>query len=74
MRLVAVREDASAPARAVHDASGTMPGRGAYLCRGGTPGEPDGECLAKASRRGAVGRALRCSVAFASEGLESVSR
>jgi predicted RNA-binding protein YlxR (DUF448 family) len=74
MRLVAVREDRAGPAQAVHDPSGTMPGRGAYLCLGERPGEPDGACLAEARRRGAIGRTLRCSVAATSERLESVSR
>jgi predicted RNA-binding protein YlxR (DUF448 family) len=74
MRLVAVREEHAGPARAAHDPSGAMPGRGAYLCRGERPGEPDGACLAEARRRGAIGRALRCSVTVTSERLESVSR
>ena len=51
-----------------------MPGRGAYLCRGERDAQPNGDCLARALRRGAIGRALRCSVAVPSEGLESVSR
>jgi predicted RNA-binding protein YlxR (DUF448 family) len=46
-------------ARAVIDAAGTMPGRGAYLCRGGGPGEPDVKCLELADRRGGIARALR---------------
>jgi predicted RNA-binding protein YlxR (DUF448 family) len=74
MRLVAARDQHPGPARAVHDPSATMPGRGAYLCRGERPGEPAEACLAKASRRGAIGRALRCSVTVTSERLESVSR
>jgi predicted RNA-binding protein YlxR (DUF448 family) len=73
MRLIAVREDAGATALAVHDPSATMPGRGAYLCldRRGAGAEPD--CLARATRRGAIARALRCPVIVASERLESVS-
>jgi predicted RNA-binding protein YlxR (DUF448 family) len=74
MRLVAAHEDHPAPARAVHDPTGAMPGRGAYLCRGEHPGEPAAACLAEAKRRGAIGRALRCSVTVTSERLESVSR
>jgi predicted RNA-binding protein YlxR (DUF448 family) len=74
MRLVAARADRPGPAQAVHDPTGTMPGRGAYLCRGEHPGEPAGTCLAEARRRGAIGRALRCSVTVTSERLESVSR
>jgi predicted RNA-binding protein YlxR (DUF448 family) len=73
MRLVAVREGAAA-AVAVYDEHGTMPGRGAYLCRGGPGAQADGGCLGQAGRRGAIGRALRCSVAGTPEGLESVSQ
>jgi predicted RNA-binding protein YlxR (DUF448 family) len=74
MRLVAVREGAGSAALAMHDPSGTAPGRGAYLCRGESAGAPDASCLERARRRGAVGRALRCPVTIPSEGLESVSR
>jgi predicted RNA-binding protein YlxR (DUF448 family) len=74
MRLVAVRQGAGAPARASYDLDGRMPGRGAYLCRGGDAGRPAAECLALASRRGAVARALRCSVTLDPESLESVGR
>jgi predicted RNA-binding protein YlxR (DUF448 family) len=73
MRLVAVREGTGGPALAVYDPGGTMAGRGAYLCRGEPSGEPEGDCLAQATRRGGIGRALRCSVTVASKGLESVS-
>jgi predicted RNA-binding protein YlxR (DUF448 family) len=74
MRLVAVREGSAGPAQAVYDPGCTMPGRGAYLCRGQRSGQPDGDCLARTLRRGAIGRALRCSVSLAPEGLESVSQ
>jgi predicted RNA-binding protein YlxR (DUF448 family) len=49
----------------VLDSTGTLPGRGAYLCRGDydgdAAGEPAAECLALAARRGSVARALRCA-------------
>jgi predicted RNA-binding protein YlxR (DUF448 family) len=73
MRLVAVREGSDRTKLAVYDAAGTMPGRGAYLCRGARPGQPAGDCLALAIRRGGVGRTLRCSVTVDSKRLESVS-
>ena len=73
MRLVAVREGTTGHALAAYDPSCTMPGRGAYLCRGEQGAAPSGDCLALAARRGAIGRALRCSVTVPSEGLESVS-
>ena len=60
--------------RAVLDRTGTMPGRGAYLCRGVAPGEPVADCLALATRRGGIARALRCAVRIDPELVESVSR
>ncbi len=60
--------------RAVIDRAGTMPGRGAYLCRGRGPGEPAADCLARAMRRGGIARALRCRVTIDPELVESVSR
>jgi predicted RNA-binding protein YlxR (DUF448 family) len=74
IRLIAVREDPAGPALAMHDPVGTMPGRGAYLCLGERPGEADDDCLARARRRGSIGRALRCSVTVSPERLESMSR
>jgi predicted RNA-binding protein YlxR (DUF448 family) len=46
----------------VIDATGTLPGRGAYLCRAADAGAPDGDCLQHALRRGAVARTLRRNV------------
>jgi predicted RNA-binding protein YlxR (DUF448 family) len=60
--------------RAVLDRAATMPGRGAYLCRAVTPGGLAADCLAMATRRGALARALRCAVKIDPELLESVSR
>jgi predicted RNA-binding protein YlxR (DUF448 family) len=60
--------------RAVLDRAGTMPGRGAYLCRGAVAREePAAECLALAARRGVIARALRCAVTIDAELVESVS-
>jgi predicted RNA-binding protein YlxR (DUF448 family) len=73
IRLVAARQP-SGPALAVRDTAGTMPGRGAYLCRNQRSGAPDGACLSRALSRGGIARALRCPVNVAPEGLESVSR
>jgi predicted RNA-binding protein YlxR (DUF448 family) len=66
-------EDSGASRRAVLDRAGTMPGRGAYLCRGAVPEEPAVECLALAGRRGGIARALRCAVTIDPELVESVS-
>jgi uncharacterized protein len=66
VRIAAVHAPAGRSRRAVLDATGTLPGRGAYLCRddrgGEATGEPKAECLALATRRGGVARALRCAV------------
>jgi predicted RNA-binding protein YlxR (DUF448 family) len=59
---------------AVLDRAATMPGRGAYLCHAGAPGELAADCLALATRRGALPRALRCAVKIDSKLLESISR
>ncbi len=57
------------------DHDGTLPGRGAYLCRGrDTSAEgPAADCLALAVRRGAIARALRCAVTLPDELVESIS-
>ncbi len=48
--------------RAVIDPACTLPGRGAYLCRGDAPDRADAQCVALATRRGAIARALRRAV------------
>jgi predicted RNA-binding protein YlxR (DUF448 family) len=53
------------PVRAVIDAAGTLPGRGAYLCRSGAAAgaaTPDPDCLQRALRRGGLARTLRRAV------------
>ncbi len=45
--------------RVVIDATGALPGRGAYLCRGVDPVTPDSACLQLALRRGGIARTLR---------------
>jgi predicted RNA-binding protein YlxR (DUF448 family) len=66
LRIAAVGEREGRSSRAVLDSAGTLPGRGAYLCRGERVGEATGEpaveCLASAVRRGGLARALRCAV------------
>jgi predicted RNA-binding protein YlxR (DUF448 family) len=78
LRLAAV-QPTSAPARAIVDPPARLPGRGAYLCRGAEPSRPAAECLAHASRRGGIARALRRPIAGDliyedDKRLESVSR
>jgi len=72
VRVVACRDGDSR--RAVLDRSGTMPGRGAYLCRDGDPATPAAACLIRATRRGGIARALRSPVTFDPKLVESVSR
>jgi len=73
IRIAAV-SDEDVPGRlAVRDRAGTMPGRGAYLCRDGGSDEPDAACLALALRRRGIARALRCTVTVDPKLVESVS-
>ncbi len=62
-----------ASVRAVEDRDGTMPGRGAYLCRAGDGG-PASACVALALRRRAIQRTLRAPVSVDPKIVESVSR
>ncbi len=71
MRLVVER--AAGSASAVHDPSGSRPGRGAYLCEGGQPGRPASACVERALKRGAIARTLRATVAIDPKLVESVS-
>ena len=72
IRVALAHEPGERRRRAVFDREGTMPGRGAYLCRGEHPGEPARDCAALALRRKALARALRCAVTLSDELLESV--
>jgi predicted RNA-binding protein YlxR (DUF448 family) len=58
VRIAVAREEEDRHGQAVLDPAGTMPGRGAYLCRG-TGGQPTAKCLRMAMRRGGLARALR---------------
>jgi len=67
---------AGAARRAVIDRDGTLPGRGAYLCRAANGGPPSGverACLQRAIRRGAIARALRSAVTLDPELVESLT-
>ncbi|HEX5307861.1 MAG TPA: YlxR family protein [Solirubrobacteraceae bacterium] len=44
------------------DRAGTLPGRGAYLCRDAAGREPNGQCLRLATQRGGLQRTLRRAV------------
>jgi len=58
----------------VLDRTGTIAGRGAYLCLNGDGEKPASECLALATRRGGIARTLRCAVTIDAKLIESVSR
>jgi predicted RNA-binding protein YlxR (DUF448 family) len=62
MRIVLVGVGDGGARRIELDRAGDRPGRGAYLCRDPRRGEPDASCAALAGRRGAIARALRCSI------------
>jgi predicted RNA-binding protein YlxR (DUF448 family) len=70
IRFALAREGATARKRALIDAAGTMPGRGAYLCTS-QPGAPSKECLELARKRGGFARTLRCAVTIGPELVES---
>jgi predicted RNA-binding protein YlxR (DUF448 family) len=73
--LVRIALAGDAPSRrAVCDLEGTMPGRGAYLCREKCSELPTSECLQRALRRGGIARALRCTVALDPKLVESMSQ
>jgi len=63
LRIVAAEPAASdAQAYAIADPGARMPGRGAYLCRDAGAARPADECLALATRRGGIPRALRRAI------------
>jgi predicted RNA-binding protein YlxR (DUF448 family) len=72
LRVAALGDGQGPPSRAVLDRTGTMPGRGAYLCAAAGAVQPDADCLALATRRGGIARALRCRVTFDPELVESM--
>jgi len=74
LRIAVIRDGEGRHGRAMCDRTGTMPGRGAYLCRGRAPEVPAAECLEQAARRGGVARALRAAVTLDPKLVESVSR
>jgi predicted RNA-binding protein YlxR (DUF448 family) len=72
---IALSDAPGASARAVIDAEGTLPGRGAYLCRApeSRAARPLQACAARATRKGALTRALRAGVPIDTELIESVA-
>jgi predicted RNA-binding protein YlxR (DUF448 family) len=73
MRIALVADENGRTRRAVPDPEGTMPGRGAYLCRGTAPLQPLARCAALAARRNAIARALRSAVTVDPKLVESIS-
>jgi predicted RNA-binding protein YlxR (DUF448 family) len=72
LRIVAARDGGGRSRHAAIDSAGTLPGRGAYLCRAGvTATTPNPECLRLAERRRGIARALRCPVTLDPEPVES---
>jgi predicted RNA-binding protein YlxR (DUF448 family) len=72
MRIALAGDGDGRSRRAVHDQRATMPGRGAYLCRGEDPAVPAQSCIALAIRRGGIARALRCAVTIDPKLVESL--
>jgi predicted RNA-binding protein YlxR (DUF448 family) len=71
LRIAATRDGSQL--RAVHDRAGSMPGRGAYLCREQGGETPSADCLANAMRRGGIPRALRSPVKLDPKLVESIA-
>ena len=75
---LAVEPSAATLGTVVLDARGTLPGRGAYLCRAhadadqSAEGDADARCLSAALRRNAIARTLRSRVAIDPKLVESV--
>jgi predicted RNA-binding protein YlxR (DUF448 family) len=69
VRLAVARDGGGRSQRAVIDTGGTLPGRGAYLCRAGAIPNPD--CLRLAERRRGIARTLRCAVTIDPKLVES---
>jgi uncharacterized protein len=74
VRIAATGDGEGGPRRAVQDPTGSMPGRGAYLCRAEDAQAPVADCLSKAIRRGGIARGLRSGVKLDPKLVESVSR
>jgi predicted RNA-binding protein YlxR (DUF448 family) len=76
VRLAVSREEGVRPRRAVIDPAGTLPGRGAYLCRraDAAVAAPNPDCLSLAVSRRGIARALRCAVSVDAKLVESINR
>jgi predicted RNA-binding protein YlxR (DUF448 family) len=74
VRFAVERGRSGSGPHAVEDPAGTMPGRGAYLCRADGAGGPSPQCLALAVRRGGIARTLRAPVTLDPKIVESVGR
>jgi uncharacterized protein len=74
VRLASVPGGPERRPTATLDRTGTMPGRGAYVCRAGPRENPNRECMRLATRKGTLQRAFRGAVDVPVELLESESR
>jgi predicted RNA-binding protein YlxR (DUF448 family) len=73
--VTVARKDGARTRRAVIDTSGTLPGRGAYLCQAsGARTLPNPDCLRLAERQRGIARTLRCAVTLDHEIVESVNQ
>jgi predicted RNA-binding protein YlxR (DUF448 family) len=74
VRLARVHVVGESSATATIDRTGTLPGRGAYVCRAKARDEPSRECMKLATSKGTLPRAFRAAVEVPVELLESESR
>ncbi|MHB8492845.1 MAG: YlxR family protein [Solirubrobacteraceae bacterium] len=72
LRFAVAPGPCSPGAQVVMDLAGTMPGRGAYLCRDAAANAPAQDCLRVALRRGGIARTLRSRAPIAPELVESI--
>jgi predicted RNA-binding protein YlxR (DUF448 family) len=73
VRLAVVTTPAEGRGIATLDRTGTLPGRGAYLCLDPRRDGPNGECASLASKRGGLQRAVEVPRDLAGS-LESTTR
>ena len=74
MRLAAVATGHENRVAAAFDRTGTLPGRGAYVCRDEHQDAPNRDCFGLATRRGVLQRAFRRAVDVPAELVELESR
>jgi predicted RNA-binding protein YlxR (DUF448 family) len=71
VRLASIAMGAEHRLTATLDNAGTLPGRGAYVCRSSSHPSPSRDCMKLATKKGTLQRAFRRAVEVPVELLES---